>query len=89
MHWIIQANKKGKEDSRVGCHFERRDFGFHCALVVQIMRSLVVLCQPSESSLKLQRFGLSRVRHRQGRLSYGSLYARIRIIIEKKMCDAS
>jgi hypothetical protein len=32
MHWFIQANRQGKEDSAVGCHFGRRDFGLRGAL---------------------------------------------------------
>jgi hypothetical protein len=32
MHWFIQANKKGKEDSAVECHLGRRDFGLRGTL---------------------------------------------------------
>eukprot|EP00978_Attheya_sp_CCMP212_P038541 scaffold191997_cov31-Attheya_sp.AAC.1 len=32
MHWSIKANKRGKEDSAVGCHFGRREFGLRGAL---------------------------------------------------------
>jgi hypothetical protein len=32
MHWFIQANKKGKEDSTIECHFGQRGFGLQGAL---------------------------------------------------------
>ncbi len=32
MHWLIKANKKGKEDSAVGCHSGRRGFGWRDAV---------------------------------------------------------
>eukprot|EP00978_Attheya_sp_CCMP212_P045567 scaffold351347_cov67-Attheya_sp.AAC.2 len=32
MHWFIKANKRGKENSTVGCHYGRHEFGLQCAL---------------------------------------------------------
>eukprot|EP00978_Attheya_sp_CCMP212_P022008 scaffold64995_cov41-Attheya_sp.AAC.3 len=32
LHWLIKAKKRGKEDSAVGCHFGRREFGLRGAL---------------------------------------------------------
>ena len=48
MHWLIKANRQGKEDSAVGCHFGRRDFGLRGAL-----RSIYVRTTGSSSTRQL------------------------------------